>query len=443
MRNIVLIPIARTTFDIPFALEIFERTKSVLSKSGFNLYGPTELVTDSTKLQEIISQIIETPYDLVILLYCSFADSELAKQIVSQINGPVLLWGIPETPTGERLRLNSLCGINLTGHALHRAGQTYDYLYTFPEDPASINTIEVLTNVGYTIRHLKGLKIGKIGHHPNGFDSCIPNSIELEKVFGLKVVGIELEPFFNRVKQTPDQIIGGIRENLDQRIDGLIDLDQKAVSGTLKTYQVMQEYSQEENLSGFAVRCWPEFFTELGCAACGAMSLMSDQLIPCSCEADLNGTVTQLILQTLSGEPAFGTDLVQMDLEKDTAVFWHCGLAPLSMADPAIKPRGIVHTNRNLPLLMEFPLKPGEITVARLSEASNEFQFVIGKASMLESKKQFSGTSGLVRFHNPVKKVLDTIMTNGLEHHFSLTYGNYVAELSIIARYLRIPTLEL
>jgi len=443
LRNIVLIPIARTTFDIPFALEIFERTKSVLSQSGFNLYGPTELVTDSAKLQEIIGQMIETPYDLVILLYCSFTDSDLAKQIVSRINGPVLLWGIPETPTGERLRLNSLCGINLTGHALHRAGQTYDYLYTLPEDPGSIHTIEVLANVGYTIRHLKGIKIGKIGHHPNGFDSCIPNSTELEKVFGLKVVDIELDHFFMRVRQTPDQMIGGIRENLEQRIDGLLDLDQKALSGTLKTYQVMQEYSQEENLSGFAVRCWPEFFTELGCAACGAMSLMSDQQIPCSCEADLNGTVTQLILQTLSGEPAFGTDLVHMDLEKDTAIFWHCGLAPLSMADPAIKPRGIVHTNRKLPLLMEFPLKPGEITVARLSEATNEFQFVIGKASMLESKKQFSGTSGLVRFHNPVKKVLDTIMTNGLEHHFSLTYGNYVAELSTIARYLKIPTLEL
>ena len=62
---------------------------------------------------------------------------------------------------------------------------------------------------------------------------------------------------------------------------------------------------------------------------------------------------------------------------------------------------------------------------------------------MLESKKQFSGTSGLVRFHNPVKKVLDTIMTNGLEHHMSLTYGNYVPELKTIARYLRIPTLDI
>lgn len=443
MRTLALIPIARTTFDIPYASEIFLRTQTALSQAGFLITGPSELITDSSKVQEVIYQMDKTPYDLIILLYCSFADSDLAKQIVTNIAGTVLLWAVPEVPGGGRLRLNSLCGINLTGHSLHRNGYTYDYLYTLPEDSEAIEKIKVLANAGYTIRTLKGTKIGKFGHHPNGFDSCIPNQTGLEKIFGLEMVQIELDTLFNRVRKISDHSINPLREDLYQRLDGLEDLDQASLNGTLKTYQVMHEFSQEENLKGLAVRCWPEFFTELGCAACGAMSLMSDQLIPCSCEADLNGTVTQLILQTLSGEPAFGTDLVHMNLDEDTAVFWHCGLAPLSMADPKVKPRGIVHTNRKLPLLMEFSLKPGEITLARLSEASVDFQLVFGKANMLESERQFSGTSGLVRFDNSARKVLDTIMINGLEHHLSLTYGNFKSELATIARYLRIPTLEL
>ncbi len=443
MRTIALIPIARTTFDIPFASEIFQRTQKALSQAGFVITGPSELVTDSSKIPEIIHQMHETPFDLIIFLFCSFADSDLAKQIVSETSGPVLLWAVPEVPGGGRLRLNSLCGINLTGHSLHRTGYTYDYLYTLPEDSAALEKIKVLANAGYAIRSLKGTKVGKFGYHPNGFDSCIPNLDGLEKIFGLEMVQIELDTLFTRVRKISDHSIGTLREDLYQRLDGLGELDQASLNGTLKTYQVMQEFSQEENLKGLAVRCWPEFFTELGCAACGAMSLMSDQGIPCSCEADLNGTVTQLILQTLSGEPAFGTDLVHMNLEEDTAVFWHCGLAPLSMADPKTKPRGIVHTNRKLPLLMEFSLKPGEITLARLSEASVDFQLVFGKANMLASERQFSGTSGLVRFENPAKKVLDTIMSNGLEHHLSLTYGNFTAELATIARYLKIPTLEL
>ena len=36
------------------------------------------------------------------------------------------------------------------------------------------------------------------------------------------------------------------------------------------------------------------------------------------------------------------------------------------MADPAVGVAATVHSNRKLPLLFEFPLKPGRITLARL-----------------------------------------------------------------------------
>ena len=73
--------------------------------------------------------------------------------------------------------------------------------------------------------------------------------------------------------------------------------------------------------------------------------MLSDEQIPCSCEADINGTITQLILQWLSGQPAFGSDLVSMDFDEDLTVLWHCGLAPLSMADPAVELARYLGTN--------------------------------------------------------------------------------------------------
>lgn len=443
MKNIAIIPIARTTFDIPYATEMFQRTRSILSQEGFSLSGPNELVTDTAQIPAILQELSATPYDLLALLYCSFADSSMAKQIVETSSVPVLLWAFPEEPTGGRLRLNSLCGINLTGHSLHRANKAYDYLYTLPEDPAALEKISILANAGYAIRTLRGARIGRFGQHPNGFDSCIPNQDGLLNKLGVELVQVELNDFFQRVQAVPQTSVDPIHQQLTQTLDGLESLDQPALNGTLRTYLALQQVAQEENMNGMAVRCWPEFFTELGCAACGAMSMMTNQLIPCSCEADINGTVTQLMLQALSGESAFGTDLVHMDMAADTAVLWHCGLAPLSMADPLLKPRGIVHTNRKLPLLMEFTLKPGAVTLARLSEATTQFELVIGKGEMLRAEKQFSGTSGLIRFDKPVSDVLDTIMSHGLEHHVSLTYGDYTAELAVIARYLKIPTLTL
>ena len=171
--------------------------------------------------------------------------------------------------------------------------------------------------------------------------------------------------------------------------------------------------------------------------------MLTDNGTPSSCEADANGTLTQLILHWLSGATAFGTDLVSVDYEADHFVLWHCGLAPLSMADPEFQPRGTIHSNRKLPLLMEFPLKPGKVTGARLSRSSRKLGLVVARGEMQSAPISFSGTSGVLRFERPARKVLDTILNGGLEHHLSITYGDYLLELMALARILGLQVLRL
>jgi L-fucose isomerase-like protein len=226
-------------------------------------------------------------------------------------------------------------------------------------------------------------------------------------------------------------------------LDHLEELDETAVRGTLAVYLALRRLAEEKRLDGLGIRCWPQFFTNLKCAACGAMSMLSDEMTPCSCEADVNGTITQLILQLLSGEPAFGTDVVSFEADENLAVIWHCGLAPLSMADPSFKPRGAIHSNRLLPLLMEFPLKPGRVTMARLSEASGEYRLVVGGGEMIRAPLSFSGTAGALRFDRPALEVADQIIREGLEHHVTITYGDVVPELLALARILDLPVLQI
>ena len=92
---------------------------------------------------------------------------------------------------------------------------------------------------------------------------------------------------------------------------------------------------------------------------------------------------------------------------------------------------------------MEFPLKPGRVTVARLSEATGVFRLVVGSGEMIQAPPSFSGTSGVLRFDQPAAEVLDTILAEGLEHHLSITYGDYVPALLALAKMLDLPVLRL
>lgn len=441
--HVAFVPLARTTFDMALAAEVAEQARARLARAGFDLCGPQSLVADADAVEAAIHELAGDPPDLLLVFQATFADSTMAVRLAEAVDAPLLLWAVPEAASGGRLRLNAFCGINLAAHALRRAGRRYEAVYAAPEDTRALARARTLAQAGRVRRLLRGARIGRIGEHPAGFDSCRFDGGALAGCLGVEVVPFELEAVFAAARAVAEPDVAAALHGLETRLDGLRELEQPALRGTVRTLLALRRLAAQERIDGFAVRCWPEFFTDLGCAACGAMSMLSDELTPCSCEADVNGTVTQLILQWLSGEPAFGTDLVAIDGGRDGVIVWHCGLAPLSMADPAVRPRGTIHSNRQLPLLIEFPLKPGRVTVARLSEATGGYRLVIGGGEMVRAPLSFSGTSGVLRFDRPAAEVLGTLLAEGLEHHVSLTYGDHREALLALAEMLDLPVLHL
>lgn len=441
--KVALVPLARTTFDIPLAREVSAQARLRLEQAGLLVVGQEGLVTSLEEAERAARGLVGESLDLLIVLQTTFADSTMVMNLARMVDAPLLLWAVPEVRTGGRLRLNSFCGVNLAAHALTRNGYQYDYTYATPGDPAAVEKIRALALAGRAMRLLRQARVGRVGEHPEGLDTCQVDKDALARRFGLGIVQVDLEDVFQAVRTIGPQQVDAVYQRLGAQLDGMQELDQAALRKTLSSYLALRQLAEREHLDGLAVRCWPEFFTELRCAACGAMSLLSDELTPCSCEADVNGTITQLMLQWLSGEPTFGTDVVSFDLGEDSAVVWHCGLAPLSMADPSTRPRGTVHSNRNLPLLMEFPLKPGRVTVARLSEVNGDYRLVVGSGEMLRAPMSFTGTSGVLRFDRPASEVLDVVLGEGLEHHVSLTYGDHVPALLALAEMLALPVLRL
>ena len=437
-------PIARPTFDLDLAKALTAQVYAALSASGYDLVGAQDLILDGAAIDARIAELDAADIDMILVLQASFADSTMVLQLARALNEtPLLLWALPEAQVGGRLRINSFCGINLAAHGLRRAGLRYDYIYAAPNDAAASKRLRQFAAAARVKKRLAGARIGRLGEHPDGFDTCRVNHAALKARLGVEVAQFELDPFFARARNAEPAQVGAIAADLGERLDGLAAMEPAATNGALGVYVALDELARQEGLSGVAVRCWPEFFTDLGCAACGAMSLLSDALTPSSCEADVNGTITQLILQWISGEPAFGSDLVAFNADADEAVLWHCGLAPLSMADPDVQPQATIHSNRQKPLLMQFPLKPGRVTFARLSEATGEFRIVIGGGEMLKAPPAFSGTSGRLRFDSGAAAAMDTIMREGLEHHISIAYGDHQDALASLASMLGLSVLRL
>ena len=445
--HIAFLPLVRTTFDVPFAEEMIRQAREALLAAGFTLWEPAEPVTNLDAADDVARELADEPIDMLLIYQATFADSTMAVKLAEGTDAPLFMWAIPEPWTGGRLRLNSLCGINLAGHALSLRHKKYAYAYGTPQDKKVIEKIRVLAAAGQLRRRLKSARLGVVGEHPDGFDSCHLDAPKLKEVFGVEVELITLDEVFDRARAIKAPVLSDIRVELDRHLSNLAELEQPSLNNTLGVYNALKEISEERNLDGLAVRCWPDFFVELDCAACGAMSMLSDGFggnkpIPCGCEADINGTLTQLMLQWLSDMPSFGTDMVGVDVESDHIALWHCGLAPLSMADPNIPAKGGIHSNRMKPLIMDFTLKPGDVTVARVSQSTGILRLVLGQGEIVAAPKPFSGTAGTLKLDCSGEHFLDLLMQEGLEHHISFTYGSYIRELMAFSDLINLPVLQ-
>lgn len=456
-----ILALGRPTFDVAFAEEKLAHMLEVLDQSGHKIVGQRHLLFDEVATETAMGELESAGIDHLLILQVTFTDASMTVAAATRFEQPLSIWAVPEPRLGGRLRLNAFCGLNLASHALSLNGREFSWLYADPEGDVAADLDALLAGeriagrldpapapaksaAGARVaKAMQGRRIARIGDHPVGFDTCAYSPEAVETLTGVSVDALALDDLFNAARAVPEAEARRLRAETETQLDGLDAMDQPQLDRSLRLKAGLDDLRARGGYDAFAIRCWPETFSEYGGAVCGPAAMMGEGRVPCACEADVYGALTQLILQETSGAQVFLTDLVDMDPSDNTGVFWHCGQAPMSMRDEVVPATATVHTNRKQPLLFQFPLKPGPITFLRISQAFNDPKMVLGSGEMLRRPMAFTGTSGVVRFSRPASAVLDDIIASGLEHHVALAYGDHRETLRAVAGELNLPLLEI
>ncbi|SNS26114.1 hypothetical protein [Tropicimonas sediminicola] len=459
--KIGLLPLGRPTFDVPFAEEKLSAMLAALDATGHEIVGPRELLFDEAATRAAMAGLAGARIDQLLILQVTFTDASMAVAAAAGFDQPLSIWAVPEPRLGGRLRLNAFCGLNLASHALGLNGRAFSWLYADPEgDIAGELTallagerqagrldalpVEARSPDGARVADaLRGQKIARIGEHPVGFDTCAYTPEAVQALAGVSVDALALDDLFDTARTVPAEAAAEVRRAAEADVIGLDAVNQEELDRSLRLKVALETIRASGSYNAFAIRCWPETFTQYGGAVCGPAAMLGEGQVPCACEADVYGALTQLVLLEAAQAPVFLTDLVDMDAADNTGVVWHCGQAPISMRDDTAEATATVHTNRKQPLLYQFPLKPGPVTFLRISQAFGAPKMIVSFGEMLRRPMAFTGTSGVVRFERPAGAVLADIIACGLEHHMALAYGDHRVTLRAVAAELGLPLLEI
>jgi len=423
--------LARTTFDYEEAARLYaELEKDLRSIPDVRWAFREPLVIAPEEAQAASEHLAKECPDGLILISGTFHLGHLALIFRKSIQAPVLLWALPEPPAnGGKIRLNSVCGINLDASNLYKSGVD-DYCCHAGSaiDPAWLNAIRMRAA-------LRNAHVGLAGYRADGFFNLSVSDTQLYERTGVLIDHYELSEV---MRPAP----GDFDEQSLQSIFDCSLLSESQAQKTAALANALDRFMQEKRLDALALRCWPEFADLYGTSPCAAMSLLAAKDIVIGCEGDIEGTLTMLALRSISKEPAFLADISQIDAAQNSALLWHCGVAAHSLWDGK-SPRTLdTYFAGGRGVTAGFALRPGTITIARIDTARGQTRLFLQTGEALPTEKELTGTYVKARFERPAEDMLRLVTETGVAHHVALLYGDHAAALRTFARIMGFTIIE-
>lgn len=441
MNNKVLyIPTARKTFDMDLANEVFQESTKLLRKLTSDLVAPEELLTDVEMLEKYVD---ENSNDIKYIIFQSvtFTDGDFMKSALRKLSVPVILWGITDPTIGGRLRLNGMTGLMSNANVLHNHKKAFLYAVGDPKEKQTQQIIEEKMNIIDLSIHLKNITIGVFGTHPAGFEYSDVNLIDLNNKFGTSIKHYELYKMFKDVPDVKEEAYKNEIAYAEEKLNDLNPTDDAVITYG-KVVSVLKSIVDRDHLSALAIRDWPDFFEALNAAADGVISHFTDQGIISSCESDIHGVMSMIILYKLANNIPYLGDIVNVNYDENAIVAWHT-YGAYSLANPKYGAKASVHPNRKVGLSPDFALKPGEVTMLRLNYDSEGYRIFISKGEVLDTDSLYNGTSAKVKLDSEVTDFMDNCIIQGLEPHIAFVHGDVADQVEAFAKYMDIPVFKI
>ncbi|GGD77884.1 hypothetical protein [Paenibacillus nasutitermitis] len=441
MLNIGFVSLrAQFGFNPEEAGRLYEVSKSILAPLG-RVTSYESMIMLKKEAKEANELLKTSQIDLLVMQIGTFPSGELLPLLIKDLAAPVLLWALPEPPfDGGALQFNSLCGVHLMASLLKRDNHKFDYVHLNPEGDVTsltryIRAFEVSCD-------LKKMRVGLVGSHTPGFDAMAVDAVSLKAVIGPEVVYIGLDDVFQGSNNVPQAQRDKLTAEIGSQFDNVNELPGEKIEKFANTYASLEREAKAKNVASLSVRCWPEFIEGHGQAACCSVSKLTDDGIVTGCEGDVLGTITSSIMREFAGSAPFLADIVHADYTTNETTLWHCGAAPFSLVAPGEsvllgEEFGIGGLN------VEFPLKSGVVTLARLGYLDGKYRMLVTTGEALKIGPIVKGTVAQVRTDSSVKTLMDKLIYDGWEHHLTMIYTDVAAELEQLCKILNIECVRL
>jgi len=423
---------------------IYEYMVDKISSLGVEVVGFDKPISQGAGVSKQASLFFsKNNVDLLLVIEGTWTYDNLLIDVTKFLNCPIIFWATPETFNVPFPQTCTLVGITQTCGTLVKMDKKIKVILDDIYREEGFNKFKNYIHILSIIKKLQFTNIGLIGGSrcPGMLDTSF-HELELRKQIGPEVIYVPSSDLLSEINSITDAQAEKVQKELipDDQIE---NVEKDIMLQSMKIYIATKKLVEDYELDAVGYKCWPDLRHANICSPCFTLSKLSDEGIPCACEGDTMGAVSMYILQLLTGRNVYLGDFLKADTKTNEAQYFHCGAASSNLAKD--KKEIIYRKNAQYSdydwidgLIVDFPLKPGRITFARIGEIKSKYRMVVYTGEATETDMFVRGNPARVKLDSSAEDVVNGLIQNGSGHHQIAVHGDILDNLKLFCEFLNL-----
>ncbi len=424
--------------------DLLAATAKSLTEAGIDLVVGQRVVENVGDALAVCDQFKNSGITSLAIVDATWQSDSLKYLFARELGLPTLYWATPYPET-----LSMACVQHFTS-ILKIQDIPYQYVYGLPTDNAAVRKAVLVAKAGHIISTLANARVAFVGPRNYwriaGAMDMVNEEWEFSKKFGATIVHLEMEEITDFAEGVADDEARSVLQDLASRT-GKVNASDETLLWSAKVYLGTKAIVEKYNLDVVVGECYPRYSGLLNLAA----SWLGDEGLVVETEGDLGNAVVQHILNTAASgdEVAIASILGEtgsFDDENDQLNFAHEGSTATVYAEGVNEVRVEQMGDGTQVCFTVKPLK--KVTVCSLAGAAGNYKMLVANASTLEASQEEWDAAGIrlyakLRFSEKPSKVVDTMVREGIGHHWLIKEGDYAELMQVVCDYLQVSTLRM
>ena len=350
------------------------------------------------------------------------------------LNVPVLIQACDDDFDKLQLenRRDAWCGKLSLCNNLYQYGIKYSLTarHTCPVDSEIFRAdVEKFSRVCAVVKAMRTARIAQLGARVTPFRT-VRYSEKLLQDAGMSVITEDMSEIFADAWLLGDDDPAVAEKAAEIRAYGNVcpGIADEKVLRQAKLIITIEKWMADHDCEASAVQCWDSVEANYGCAACLAMSMMSQKGMPSACETDVMGAVSMLALIKASGvQPVYQDWNNNYKNDPDRCINVHCSNYPASAFAEKLEIANLDILATTLGTEYSFGALKGRVRPSRMTflkvstdDRRGTIKCYLGEGEFTDDELNTFGGVAVCHVER-LNDLMGYITRNGFEHHVAIT----------------------